>query len=115
MVAHFSTPVLHIASDVVKNLDGGEALTNLWTCKHCHLPNSSLRTLNTPLVFTKCKHSIQDGSRLENISWRLMHHQLSRAGAPLKKKAAQYPFPTDLTAYSENRKCSLFTCGRSVF
>jgi len=28
-------------------------------------------------VFTKCKASIKDGHRLENISWRLWHRELA--------------------------------------
>jgi len=28
------------------------------------------------LVFTKCKESLQDGRRLENISWRMWHREM---------------------------------------
>ncbi|ETW83511.1 hypothetical protein HETIRDRAFT_244743, partial [Heterobasidion irregulare TC 32-1] len=57
MIAAFPTPVLSIAADVVKDLDGGDALSGLWT------------------LFTKCKESLQDGRRLENISWRLWYRE----------------------------------------
>lgn len=29
------------------------------------------------LVFTKCKESLQDGRRLENISWRLWYREMA--------------------------------------
>ncbi|KAI0030596.1 hypothetical protein K488DRAFT_27889, partial [Vararia minispora EC-137] len=57
MVASFPSPVLSVAVDVVRDLDGKEALSGLWN------------------VFTKCKDSLQDGYRLENISWRLWHRE----------------------------------------
>ncbi|KAL7411319.1 hypothetical protein BDY24DRAFT_396379 [Mrakia frigida] len=45
-------PVLNVALPAINDCKGGEALSSLWT------------------VFSKCKDSIEDGSRLENISWR---------------------------------------------
>ncbi|KAA1479005.1 hypothetical protein DENSPDRAFT_846016 [Dentipellis sp. KUC8613] len=60
MVAHFPSPVLSVAADVVKDLDGGEALSSLWQ------------------LFTRCKDSLQDGPRLENISWRLWYREVSQ-------------------------------------
>jgi len=36
----------------------------------------SFLTFATKSVFTKCKESLQDGPRLEYISWRLWHRQL---------------------------------------
>ncbi|KAI0039035.1 DUF1752-domain-containing protein, partial [Auriscalpium vulgare] len=59
MVAAFPAPVLSVAADVLKDLDGGDALGGLWT------------------LFTKCKESLQDGRRLENISWRLWYRELA--------------------------------------
>ncbi|KAH9012357.1 hypothetical protein EDB85DRAFT_2038652, partial [Lactarius pseudohatsudake] len=41
------------------DLDGHDAISGLWT------------------VFTKCKESLQDGPRLENISWRLWYRELA--------------------------------------
>ncbi|KAI0058744.1 hypothetical protein BV25DRAFT_1901966 [Artomyces pyxidatus] len=70
MVTAFPSPVLAVAADVVRDLDGGDALSGLWT------------------LFTKCKESLQDGRRLENISWRLWyrelasHNQCSRSSSP---------------------------------
>lgn len=60
MITAFPSPVLSIAADVVKDLDGGDALSGLWT------------------LFTKCKESLQDGRRLENISWRLWYREVAR-------------------------------------
>ncbi|KAH9173791.1 hypothetical protein EDB89DRAFT_1884888 [Lactarius sanguifluus] len=59
MVSHFPSPVLSLASDALKDLDGHDAISGLWT------------------VFTKCKESLQDGRRLENISWRLWYRELA--------------------------------------
>ncbi|KAG6835734.1 hypothetical protein H0H93_015155 [Arthromyces matolae] len=50
---------IQIAVDAVSELEGSEALTGLWT------------------LFTKCKTSLKDGHRLENISWRLWHRELA--------------------------------------
>jgi len=46
------SPYLQVALPLIEDVKGGEGLGSLWR------------------VFTKCQGSIQDGSRLENISWR---------------------------------------------
>ncbi|KAF9476218.1 DUF1752-domain-containing protein, partial [Pholiota conissans] len=61
MAPSFPIPVLSVAPDAVRDLDGHEALYGLWT------------------LFTKCKESLQDGRRLENISWRLWYRELMLA------------------------------------
>ncbi|KAG1905388.1 uncharacterized protein F5891DRAFT_1170427 [Suillus fuscotomentosus] len=58
MITSFPAPVLSVTPDAVKDLQGQDALSALWT------------------IFTKCKESLQDGRRLENISWRLWHREL---------------------------------------
>lgn len=63
MLTSFPAPVLSVTADAVKDLQGHDALTGLWT------------------LFTKCKESLQDGRRLENISWRLWHRELAQAQA----------------------------------
>ncbi|KAL4065034.1 hypothetical protein V8B97DRAFT_2025818 [Scleroderma yunnanense] len=63
MLASFPAPVLSVTADAVRDLQGHEALSGLWT------------------LFTKCKESLQDGRRLENISWRLWHRELVHAHA----------------------------------
>ncbi|KAH7913810.1 hypothetical protein BJ138DRAFT_1145327 [Hygrophoropsis aurantiaca] len=60
MLATFPAPVLSVTTDVVRDLEGREALSGLWT------------------LFTKCKESLKDGRRLENISWRLWYRELSQ-------------------------------------
>ncbi|GLB40772.1 hypothetical protein LshimejAT787_0806430 [Lyophyllum shimeji] len=55
----FPVPVLSVAAEAVRELEGGEALCGLWT------------------LFTKCKASLQDGHRLENISWRLWYREMA--------------------------------------
>ncbi|KAE9398891.1 hypothetical protein BT96DRAFT_773205, partial [Gymnopus androsaceus JB14] len=57
MLANFPSPVLNVSADVLKDLDGSEALTGLW------------------FLFTKCQSSLNEGRRLENISWRLWSQQ----------------------------------------
>lgn len=59
MLPNFPSPVLSVAVEAVKDLEGGDALSGLWT------------------LFTKCKESLKDGRRLENISWRLWYRELS--------------------------------------
>jgi hypothetical protein len=58
MLTTLPAPVLSVTHDAVKDLQGQDALSALWT------------------IFTKCKESLQDGRRLENISWRLWHREL---------------------------------------
>ncbi|KAF8972335.1 hypothetical protein BDZ97DRAFT_1650304 [Flammula alnicola] len=70
MVSAFPTPVLSVTADAVRDLEGRDALSGLWT------------------LFTKCKESLQDGRRLENISWRLWYREMmlenhSRESVPL--------------------------------
>ncbi|KAF7793743.1 hypothetical protein EIP86_004861 [Pleurotus ostreatoroseus] len=55
----FPLPILSVSTDVVKHLDGQDALYGMWT------------------VFTKCKQSLKDGRRLENISWRLWYREMA--------------------------------------
>ncbi|KAF8805397.1 DUF1752-domain-containing protein [Phlegmacium glaucopus] len=60
MLTAFPTPVLSITADAVRDLEGRDALSGLWN------------------LFTKCKESLQDGRRLENISWRLWYRDMMR-------------------------------------
>ncbi|KAI0715761.1 hypothetical protein C8T65DRAFT_694593 [Cerioporus squamosus] len=61
MISHFPSPILSVAADVVKDLEGEDALYGLWA------------------LFTKCKESLKDGRRLENISWRLWYREMASA------------------------------------
>lgn len=48
MIAAFPAPVLSVAADAVKDLDGGEALSGLWTRESPIL--KSLRIANVYLI-----------------------------------------------------------------
>jgi hypothetical protein len=75
MLTTLPAPVLSVTPDAVKDLQGQDALSALWTSTF-HLPYHSPFSNTHFLVFTKCKESLQDGRRLENISWRLWHREL---------------------------------------
>ena len=51
------------------------------------------------LVLTKCKHSVQDGRRLENLSWRLWHREMSTSNA--SSNHPPRPSSAELTPSSE--------------
>ncbi|KAG5652193.1 hypothetical protein H0H81_005957 [Sphagnurus paluster] len=72
----FPVPILSVAADAVRELEGGEALSGLWT------------------LFTKCKASLKDGHRLENISWRLWYREMM-ATAPSPKRTSDQSFDRD--------------------
>ncbi|KAK7027271.1 hypothetical protein VNI00_015360 [Paramarasmius palmivorus] len=59
MLLDVPSPVLTVASDALRHLDGDHALESLW------------------YLSTKCKGSLHDGPRLENISWRLWYRKLA--------------------------------------
>ncbi|KAF8606399.1 hypothetical protein BDV93DRAFT_520701 [Ceratobasidium sp. AG-I] len=58
MAIEFDLPVLQISMAAVDKMHGPDALQALWA------------------VFTKTTNALQDGSRLENMTWRLWHRQL---------------------------------------
>ncbi|KAI0342850.1 hypothetical protein BDW22DRAFT_159012 [Trametopsis cervina] len=58
---NFPSPILSVSPEVVRDLEGEDALYGMWT------------------VFTKCKQSLKDGRRLENMSWRLWYREMSLA------------------------------------
>jgi hypothetical protein len=60
-------------------------------------------------VFTKCKHSIHDGTRLENISWRLWFrsmHLKDGLCSPVQETKPGFPFSSLSPVYSEKREFS---------
>ncbi|KAF9256482.1 hypothetical protein L218DRAFT_803739, partial [Marasmius fiardii PR-910] len=57
MLLDLPSPVLVVAPDVLRHIEGDQSLSGLWC------------------LFNKCKGSVQDGQRLENISWRLWHRE----------------------------------------
>ncbi|KAJ2917371.1 hypothetical protein MD484_g3038, partial [Candolleomyces efflorescens] len=58
MIAALPGPVLSVTPELIRELDGREAVYRLWT------------------LFTKCKGSLENGRRLENISWRLWYRDI---------------------------------------
>ncbi|KAH9841999.1 uncharacterized protein C8Q71DRAFT_700263 [Rhodofomes roseus] len=89
MIAHLPSPVLSVAADVVRDLEGEDALSGLWA------------------LFTKCKESLKDGRRLENISWRLWYRELAAQQTLYSPGSLSPPFsekqrsPTPITPVSE--------------
>ncbi|TFK61481.1 DUF1752-domain-containing protein, partial [Pluteus cervinus] len=58
MPSSLPAPILSVTAEALRDVEGHEALRVLW------------------MLFTKCKESLHDGRRLENISWRLWHREL---------------------------------------
>ena len=81
MVSSFPSPILSVAADVVRDLDGEDALFGLWA--RAYLFSLALSFFSPSpfvvVVFTKCKESLKDGRRLENISWRLWYREMASA------------------------------------
>lgn len=103
MLSDLSSPVLSLAAEVVKDLQGEAAVYTLWSGEHPPqiLPVLPRFTHCHPfrLVFSKCKNSVQDGRRLENLSWRLWHREMSTSAAsllPLPSYIELTPSDTDL-------------------
>ncbi|ESK85136.1 DUF1752-domain-containing protein [Moniliophthora roreri MCA 2997] len=63
MLLDFPSPILTVSPDALKHLDGDGAIKSLW------------------YLFTKCKGSLHDGPRLENISWRLWYQEMAATGS----------------------------------
>ena len=104
MVPNFPSPVLSLAAEALKDLDGGDAITGLWSSMSPFSLSLPFPFLTPRSVFTKCKESLQDGRRLENISWRLWHRHLSATKYPdslsiLESLVNSAPYP--LTPVSE--------------
>ncbi|OSC96692.1 hypothetical protein PYCCODRAFT_1428948 [Trametes coccinea BRFM310] len=91
MISAFPSPILSVAADVVKDLEGEDALCGLWA------------------LFTKCKESLKDGRRLENISWRLWYREMASAqSSPASSPGSLSPSlsdrrsPSPITPISED-------------
>jgi hypothetical protein len=79
----FPSPILSVSTEVVKDLDGEDALYGMWAGGLIVLIIINTETDIAP-VFTKCKQSLKDGRRLENMSWRLWYREMSVAHSPAK-------------------------------
>ncbi|KAI0682879.1 hypothetical protein BC835DRAFT_1397992 [Cytidiella melzeri] len=83
----FPSPILSVSPEVVKDLDGEDALYGMWT------------------VFTKCKQSLKDGRRLENMSWRLWYREMSFSHSSeslTSGTSSDTGCPSPITPVSEN-------------
>lgn len=115
MVEHFTSPVLSLAKDAIKDLDGNDALPGLWTGTSPRSPqlfffDDPFLLFSLFTVFTKCKESLQDGRRLENISWRLWYRELAahtnthrQLPTPPHDPLPQYPLTPVSEKGSSNR------------
>ncbi|KZT67984.1 hypothetical protein DAEQUDRAFT_766748 [Daedalea quercina L-15889] len=89
MISALHSPVLSVAADVVRELEGEDALSGLWA------------------LFTKCKESLKDGRRLENLSWRLWYREIAAQQTFTSPGSLSPPFsekqrsPTPITPISE--------------
>lgn len=83
-----SYPVLDIRPDVLKELDGVDALTGLCFCTF--VSHSPAQNNHRATVFSKCKSSLDNGRRLENISWRLWSREMATSTAEIP---SQYFLP----------------------
>lgn len=101
MLATFPVPILSVTAEAVRDLQGQDALYGLWTGEllrddvfHYHI-----LTFSPLSVFTKCKGSVQDGRRLENISWRLWYRELTQA-----QPSYQLPTPESVTPHPKDER-----------
>ncbi|KAI0364474.1 hypothetical protein BV20DRAFT_857769 [Pilatotrama ljubarskyi] len=110
MISAFPSPILSVAADVVKDLEGEDALCGLWARAYLAYARSCFLQLNhLHKVFTKCKESLKDGRRLENISWRLWYREMasaqsSPASSPgtLSPSISERRSPSPITPISED-------------
>lgn len=78
----FTSPILSVSPDVVKDLDGEDALHGMWTGTSKNSLAQRFPLTFPTLVFTKCKQSLKDGRRLENMSWRLWFREMALSHSP---------------------------------
>lgn len=80
MPSSFPYPILAVTADAVKELEREDVLCGLWTRAYLRdLPPIFFELTSLDKVFTKCKESLKDGHRLENISWRLWYREMISA------------------------------------
>jgi hypothetical protein len=53
MVSNFPSPLLSIAADALKDLDGGDALSHLWSSMYNPLRLSLFLSIQSPISFYK--------------------------------------------------------------
>lgn len=77
MPVRLATPMLSVDPAKMHKVDtrNVENLFGMWTgecCRSCHLGHP---TKSRPLVFSRCADSMEDGRRLENLSWRIWNRE----------------------------------------
>lgn len=99
MLPTFPVPILSVTADAVRDLQGQDALYSLWTGEllYCNPFWPSISDFLPLSVFTKCKESVQDGRRLENISWRLWYRELIQTQVSYRPSTPELatPHPKD--------------------
>ena len=72
MPSRLSTPVLTVDAEKMHKVDtaNAQSLHGMWMGKY-HLTQIDFMWLTFLLVFSKCKDYMEQGRRLENLSWRL--------------------------------------------
>jgi hypothetical protein len=103
MLATFPVPILSVTTEAVRDLQGQDALYGLWTGEQSY-GNAFTHSISNLLplsVFTKCKESVQDGRRLENISWRLWYRELKLIEAQV---SYQPPTPESATPHPKDER-----------
>ncbi|KAJ3785518.1 hypothetical protein GGU10DRAFT_354566 [Lentinula aff. detonsa] len=90
MLTNFSSPVLSVSVDTLKDLDGSEALASLW------------------FLFSKCQSSLSEGRRLENISWRLWSQRIASKSLKYRPLTPDSPSEGVLTHGPGTATTSLF-------
>lgn len=101
MLATFPVPILSVTTEAVRDLQGQDALYGLWTGElfYGNAFKHSISDFLPLSVFTKCKESVQDGRRLENISWRLWYRELIQA-----QVSYQPPTPESATPHPKDER-----------
>ena len=70
MLSAFPTPVLSMASDAVKDLEGRDAILGLWNCKF--LLRATIHTLIYISTHLKCLRNVKNPCKTDG-DWRTSH------------------------------------------
>lgn len=108
MAPTMATPVLVVDPDLIHKVDtrNVENLFSMWTGKNCHVVGPNLQTTNSfPIVFSKCAGSVEQGRRLENLSWRLWNRE-TFCCEPNTQASATTSALTITKRFSEGRQSS---------
>ncbi|KAI8378465.1 hypothetical protein BD560DRAFT_445000 [Blakeslea trispora] len=98
MAQTLQLPVLSLAMPSVHNMDSMDAysLSCMWNSKYTK-DKSSVHRFDHLSVFSKCKNNLENGRRLENMSWRLWYRETT-----LKEKSNKKAAVKEAQSSSEN-------------